>query len=79
VLVVRWKALRGAAVRLYGVSAALETLAAIVVLTLILPDYTTTVSGPFYSPGQLGFVAIVSLVLYGMFVFVQHDRVSLAE
>ena len=59
---------------LYGVSAALAILAAIVVLTLILPNYTTTVAGPFYSPGQLGFVAIVSLVLYGVFVFVQTVR-----
>jgi Ca2+:H+ antiporter len=60
--------------RLDGVSAALSTLAAIVVLTLILPNYTTTVVGPFYSAGQLGFVAIVSVVLYGTFVFVQTVR-----
>jgi Ca2+:H+ antiporter len=59
---------------LYGVSASLSTLAAIVVLTLILPNYTTTVAGPVYSSGQLGFVAIVSLVLYGTFVFVQTVR-----
>ena len=59
---------------LYGVSASLSTLAAIVVLVLILPNYTTTVAGPFYSARQLGFVAIVSLVLYGTFVFVQTVR-----
>jgi len=59
---------------LYGVNASLSTLAAIVVLTLILPNYTTSVSGPFYSPGQLGFVAIVSLVLYSTFIFVQTVR-----
>ena len=57
-----------------GVSAALATLAAIVVLTLVLPNYTTTVAGPVYSKGQLAFVAIVSLVLYGTFVLVQAVR-----
>ena len=59
---------------LHGVSASLSVLAAIVVLTLILPNFTTTVSGPFYSAGQLSFVAIISLVLYGTFVFVQTVR-----
>jgi Ca2+:H+ antiporter len=59
---------------LYGVNASLATLASIVVLTLILPDYTTTVAGPVYSPGQLGFVAVVSLILYGTFIFVQTVR-----
>ena len=56
---------------LYGVSASLATLAAIAVLTLVLPNYTTTVAGPFYSVGQLGFIAVVSIVLYGTFVLVQ--------
>lgn len=59
---------------LYGVSASLATLAAIVVLTLVLPNYTTSVPGPTYSPSQLGFIAIVSLVLYGTFVLVQTVR-----
>jgi Ca2+:H+ antiporter len=59
---------------LYGVSASLATLAAIAVLTLVLPNYTTTVAGPFYSVGQLAFVAVVSLVLYGTFVLVQTVR-----
>jgi Ca2+:H+ antiporter len=59
---------------LYGVSASLATLAAIVVLTLVLPNYTTTVPGPTYSAAQLGFVAVISLVLYGAFLFVQTVR-----
>jgi len=59
---------------LYGVNASLAALAAIVVLTLVLPNYTTTVPGPFYSASQLGFIAIVSLFLYGAFVFVQAVR-----
>ena len=59
---------------LYGVSASLATLAAIAVLTLVLPNYTTTVAGPFYSVGQLAFIAVVSIVLYGTFVLVQTVR-----
>lgn len=59
---------------LYGVSASLATLAAIAVLSLVLPNYTVTTAGPFYSGSQLGFIAVVSLVLYGMFVLVQTVR-----
>src|SRR4051812_42563646 len=58
----------------YGVSSALVTLTAITVLTLILPNFTTSVAGPVYSNSQLLFVAIVSLVLYGTFVLVQAVR-----
>jgi Ca2+:H+ antiporter len=59
---------------LYGVSAALVTLAAISVLTMVLPNYTVSVPGPVYSASQLGFIAVVSLVLYGTFVLVQAVR-----
>lgn len=57
-----------------GVSAALVTLTAITVLTLILPNFTTSVPGPFYNTSQLVFVSLVSLVLYGTFVMVQAVR-----
>jgi Ca2+:H+ antiporter len=59
---------------LHGVSASLATLAAIAILTLVFPNYTKTVSGPFYSPSQLGFVAVVSVMLYATFIFVQTIR-----
>lgn len=59
---------------LHGVSASLATLAAIVVLALILPNYTVSDPGPVYIPSQLAFIALVSLVLYGTFVFVQAVR-----
>jgi Ca2+:H+ antiporter len=59
---------------LLGVSASLATLAAIAVLTLVLPNYTSTAAGPFYSPSQLAFIAIISLILYGTFVLVQTVR-----
>ena len=59
---------------LYGVSASLATLAAILVLTLILPNFTETTPGPVYSRSQLGFIAVVSLVLYGTFILIQTVR-----
>ena len=59
---------------LRGVSAALCTLAALAVLTLVLPNYTLTTPGPYYATSQLVLVAVVSLFLYGMFVMVQTLR-----
>lgn len=59
---------------LSGVSMALVALSAILVLTLILPNYTTSRSGPFYSPIQLGFVAVISLIIYIAFVLAQAVR-----
>ena len=56
---------------LRGVSAALGVLAAMAVLSLVLPNYTSTTPGPSYSTSQLIFVAVVSLILYGSFVAVQ--------
>lgn len=58
----------------FGVSAALATLTALAVLTLVLPNYTTSTSGPSYSASQLAFMAIVSLILYGTFLLVQTVR-----
>lgn len=54
-----------------GATAALGTLATLMVLTLILPNFTTSVTGPVFSYGQLAFVAAFSLGLYLTFVFVQ--------
>ncbi|WP_242007974.1 calcium:proton antiporter [Sphingomonas ginsenosidivorax] len=59
---------------LKGASAALGVLAAMVVLSLVLPNYTSSTPGPTYSSSQLVFVAIVSLILYGTFVLVQTVR-----
>ena len=47
----------------YGVNASLATLAAIAVLTMVLPNFTTTTPGPYYSTAQLAFIAVVSVVL----------------
>jgi len=57
-----------------GTSPSLAVLAALSTLTLVLPAYTTTTSGPTYSAPQLAFAGVMSLVLYGVFVFVQTVR-----
>ncbi|WP_306349767.1 calcium:proton antiporter [Flavobacterium sp. '19STA2R22 D10 B1'] len=54
-----------------GVSAALITLVSIAILTLVLPNFTTTVEGNIYSDSQLIFVAIICLILYIGFISVQ--------
>lgn len=55
-------------------NAALAVLAALTVLTLVVPNVTVTQAGPVFSQSQLVFVSLVSLVLYGAFVFVQTVR-----
>ena len=57
-----------------GASAALAVLAALTGLALILPNYVARELGPVYSTPQLVFAGLVSLVLYGSFVFVQTVR-----
>ena len=49
-------------------------LAALTGLTLILPNYAASELGPLYSTPQLVFAGLVSLVLYGSFVFIQTVR-----
>jgi Ca2+:H+ antiporter len=60
--------------QIQGASAALAVLVALVSLALILPNYVATELGPLYSPTQLVFAGLVSLVLYGSFVFIQTGR-----
>ena len=57
-----------------GAGQALAVLAPLTTLTLVLPAFTTTAPGPHYSPSQLAFAGVASLVLYGAFVFVQTVR-----
>lgn len=59
---------------LRGVSAALCVLAAMAVLSLVLPNYLSSAAGPAFAPSQLIFLAIVSLLLYATFVLVQTVR-----
>lgn len=60
--------------RLEGVNSSLAVLIALTVLTLIVPNFTTTTSGPTFSDGQLIFAGVLSFVLYGIFIFVQTIR-----
>jgi Ca2+:H+ antiporter len=60
--------------RVQGASPALSVLAALTTLTLVLPTLTTTTPGPSFSPSQLVFAGVMSLVLYGVFVFIQTVR-----
>ena len=60
--------------QLQGATAALAVLTALTGLTLILPNFAISVPGPVFSTSQLVFAGLVSLVLYGSFVFVQTIR-----
>lgn len=57
-----------------GASAFLAVLAVLSVLTLVLPNYTTTAPGPALAPMQLVFAAIATLLLYGVFLYIQTVR-----
>lgn len=57
-----------------SVNTALVSLLAITVMTLVLPNYTTSVDGPIYSMPQMIFTAVVCLVIYGTFLFIQTVR-----
>jgi Ca2+:H+ antiporter len=39
-----------------------------------LPNYTSTIVGPYYSTAQLLFVSAITVVLYGTFLFIQTSR-----
>ena len=60
--------------RVEGSSAGLAALIAMSALALVLPDFTTTTSFGTYSKGQLVFVAVTSVMLWAIFVFVQTVR-----
>lgn len=57
-----------------GTGGALATLATLATLSLVLPRFTTSESGPTFSPFQLGFAAVSSLVLYALLVLTQTVR-----
>ena len=57
-----------------GAGSALATVITLATLTLVLPRFTTSASGPEFTPAQLTFAAVASLALYAMFVFTQTVR-----
>jgi Ca2+:H+ antiporter len=58
-------------VQVTGSSLYLSVLFVLATITLIMPNYTLTTPGPIYSTGQLEFVSVVTLLLYGVFLYTQ--------
>src|ERR1700704_1168660 len=54
-------------VQVTGSSLYLSVLIVMATITLIMPNYTLSTPGPTYSAAQLGFVSLVTLILYGVF------------
>jgi Ca2+:H+ antiporter len=52
----------------------LSVLFVMATITLIMPNYTLTAPGPVYSAAQLGFVSVVTILLYGVFLYTQTIR-----
>src|ERR1700674_1164880 len=61
-------------VQVTGSNLYLSVLFVMATITLIMPNYTLTAPGPVYSAAQLGFVSIVTLLLYGVFLYTQTIR-----
>src|ERR1700736_5510955 len=61
-------------VQVSGSSLYLSVLVVLATITLIMPNYTLTTPGPIYSAGQLGFVSVVTVILYGVFLYTQTIR-----
>lgn len=59
---------------LQGVNAYLNVIMSLAVLGLVLPNFTTSTSGPTFSIEQEIFLAVVSLLLYAIFLFIQTMR-----
>jgi Ca2+:H+ antiporter len=57
-----------------GTGAALGVVITLTTITLVLPTFTTSLSGPQFTPAQLAFFAIAALLLYGAFVYTQTGR-----
>jgi Ca2+:H+ antiporter len=60
--------------RTQGAKAYLMVLLPMVAVTVVLPNFTTSAPGPFYTPAQLAFVSVVCLLLWLAFTFAQTVR-----
>src|SRR6202790_4597820 len=58
-------------VQVTGSNLYLSVLTVLATITLIMPNYTLTTPGPVYSTVQLGFVSVVTILLYGVFLYTQ--------
>jgi Ca2+:H+ antiporter len=57
-----------------GANLYLSVLFVMATITLVMPNYTLTTPGPVYSAAQLGFVSVVTILLYGVFLYTQTIR-----
>jgi len=57
-----------------GVNIYLCVLTVLATITLVMPNYTLETPGPVYSHLQLGFVSVVTIILYGVFLYTQTIR-----
>lgn len=57
-----------------SVTIALVSLISIIIFTLVLPTFTESVAGPYYSTPQLLFASIACLVIYASFLFAQTSK-----
>jgi len=61
-------------VQVLGANLYLSVLFVLATITLVLPNYTLTTPGPVYSAAQLGFVSVVTMLLYAVFLYTQTMR-----
>src|ERR1700733_12883409 len=61
-------------IQVSGSSLYLSVLSVLATITLIMPTHTLTTPGPVYSAGQLGFVSVATILLYGVFLYTQTVR-----
>ena len=59
---------------LQGANAFLAAIVPLLVLTLVLPNFTVSSHGPRFSPFQATFIIVMSLALYGVFLAMQTVR-----
>lgn len=57
-----------------GSATAFATVITLATLSLVLPNFTTSKTGPEFSPSQLTFAALASISLYALFLLVQTVR-----
>jgi Ca2+:H+ antiporter len=57
-----------------GANLYLSVLFTMATITEVMPDYTLTTPGPMYSAAQLAFVSVVTILLYGVFLYTQTIR-----
>lgn len=59
---------------LRGARAFISVLVPLAVFALVLPDFTISTADPTFSPGQAFFFALITVLLYGVFLAIQTGR-----